>query len=115
MCTSTQWRAEPKAPKFCDMTQAVSARSKEDDAQWQHKEALVTRFVRELFNRLPALAGFRFRSDLMVAEVSIVGCSTSLTIRRLHVRVMQAFVELAECDPGAMVLMRGRTFARTQY
>jgi hypothetical protein len=97
------------------MTYAVPARPRDDDAQWQRKEALVTRYVRELFNRLPALAGFRLRSDLMVADVSIVGYSKSLSIRRLHVRVMQAFVELAECDPEAIVLMRGRTFARTRH
>ena len=78
-------------------------------------EALVTRHLRNLFTRLPALAGFRLRSDLMVADVSIVGCSNRISIRRLHVSVMQAFVELAECDPEAMVLMRGRTFARTQH
>ena len=83
-------------------------------AQWQHKEAPVARYVRELFNRLPTLAGFRLRSDLMVADVSIVGCSKSLSILRLHVRVMQAVVELEECDPGAIVLLRGRTFARTR-
>ena len=74
----------------------------------------VTRHLRELFNRLPTLAGFRLRSDLMVADVSSVGCSNGTTIRRLHVSLMQVFVELAECDPEAIVLMRGRTFARTQ-
>jgi hypothetical protein len=96
------------------MTHALPALPRDDDAQWQQQEALVTRCVRELFNRLPALAGFRLRSDLMVADVSIVGCSKSSSIRRLHVRVMQAFVELAECDPEALVLLRGRTFARTR-
>jgi hypothetical protein len=96
------------------MTHAVPARLRDDDAQWQQKDALVTRYVRELFNRLPALAGFRLRSDLMVAEVSTVGCSQSLSILRLHVRVMQAVVELAECEPEAIVLLRGRTFSRTR-
>lgn len=97
------------------MTHAVSAGSGDDDAQWQHTEALVTRFVRELFNRLPTLAGFRVRSDLMVADVSIVGCSSPLSSRRLHVSAMQAFVELTECDPEAIALMRGRAFARPQH
>jgi hypothetical protein len=74
----------------------------------------VTRHLRDLFNRLPTLAGFRLRSDCTVADVSIVGCSSYIPIQRLHVFVMQAFVELAECDPKAIELMRGRTFARTQ-
>jgi hypothetical protein len=75
----------------------------------------VTRHLRELFNRLPMLAGFRLRTDCTVAEVSIVDCPDSVAIQRLHVSVMQAVVELSECDPGAIVLMRGRTFARTRY
>jgi hypothetical protein len=75
-------------------------------------EAHVTRHLRNLFNRLPALAGFRLRSDCTVADVSIVRCSDYVPIQRLRVSVMRAVVELAECDPGAIVLMRGRTFAR---
>jgi hypothetical protein len=75
----------------------------------------VTRHLRDLFNRLPALAGFRLRSDLLVAEVSIVGASNRTAIRRLQLSLMQAFVELAECDPEAIALMRGRTFARTPH
>ena len=75
----------------------------------------VTRHLRELFNRLPMLAGFSLRSDCMVTEVSAVGCPEDAPIQRLHVSVMQAVVELAESDPGAIVLMRGRTFARTQH
>ena len=74
---------------------------------------LVTRHLRELFNRLPTLAGFRLRSDLMVADVSVVSWSNGTPIRRLHVIVMQALVELAECHPEAVELMRGRTFARS--
>ena len=75
----------------------------------------VTRHLRELFNRLPTLAGFRLRSDCTVADVSTVGCPDYVPIQRLRVRVMLAVVELAECDPGAIVLMQGRTFARTQH
>lgn len=48
----------------------------------------------------------------MVTDVSVVGGSNSAPIRRLHVRVMQALVELAECDPEVIVLMRGRMFVR---
>jgi hypothetical protein len=51
----------------------------------------------------------------MVADVSIVGCSDSTPIWRLHVSVMQSFVELAECNPEAIEFMRGRMFVRAQH
>jgi hypothetical protein len=94
------------------MAHAVPAKFEDGDAQWQHLEVRIARHLRALFDRLPALRGFRLRSDLMIAEVSVVGCSNPMQIRRLQVSVMRAFVELAECDPEAIVLMRGRTFAR---
>jgi hypothetical protein len=97
MRTSSRWRAGGKTPNFCRMTHAV------------------TRHLRQLFNRLPMLAGFRLRSDCMVTDVSIIGCLDHGPMQRLHVSVMQAVVELAECDPGAIVLMRGRSFARAQH
>lgn len=78
----------------------------------RHREALVARHVRELFGRLPALAAFRLRNDLIVAEVSAVNRSNGTPTGRLHVSVMQALVELAERDPEAILHMRGRTFAR---
>ena len=86
------------------MAHALSTKFGDDDAQWQHMEVRVTRHLRELFDRL--------RSDLMVADVSIAGCTDFIQIRCLQVIVTRAFVELAECDPEAIVLMRGRTFAR---
>ena len=95
------------------MTYAISTRSRDDGAQQQHMEAFVRRRLRGLFNCLPTLAGFRLRSDLMVADVSVVSGSNCTAIRRLHVSVMQALVELAECDPEAIVLMRGHAFARS--
>jgi len=75
-------------------------------------ESNVTRHVRELFDRLPGLERFRLRSDLALAEVSIAGTVGRIPSGRMHVIVMQALVELAECDSEAFVLMRGRTFAR---
>jgi hypothetical protein len=96
------------------MTHAVSTEFGDEDSQWQHRGALATRHLRDLFNRLPSLAGFRLRSDLMVADVSVVGRSDCLSIRRLQVTLTQAFVELMECNPEAVVLMRGRTFARAR-
>jgi hypothetical protein len=50
----------------------------------------------------------------MVADVSIVGRANCVATRRVLLSLMQAFVELAECAPEAVVFMRGRTFARTQ-
>ena len=92
------------------MSHAVSKRSGDGEAQRQEMDALVARRLRELFDRLPTLGGFRLRSDLMVADV--ISGSNDTQVRRLHVSVMQALVELAECDPEAIVLMRGHTFAR---
>ena len=83
------------------------------DAHRQHTEALVARYLRLMFNRLPTLAGFRLRTDLLVADVSFnssPGCTAS---RSLYPRVMQSVVELAETHPEALQLMRGRTFARS--
>lgn len=97
------------------MSHAASTRSRVEDARRQHREALVSRHLRSLFDRLPALAGFQLRSDLMVGDVSVVSCATRASIPRLHVSVMQALVELAECDPEAIEFMRGRTFARRMH
>ena len=75
-------------------------------------EPVVARRLRALFDCLPALAEFRVRTDLMVVDVYAVSGSGCTSLRRLHVCVMQALVELAECVPEAVMLMRGRTFAR---
>ena len=48
----------------------------------------------------------------MVTDVSMVGRSNPMHLRRLQVILMRALVELTECDPEAIALMRGRTFAR---
>lgn len=75
-------------------------------------EALVTRHMRELFNRLPTLAGFRLRSDFVVTDLACNDSPGRITIRSLYPRVMHAIVELAETHPEALQLMRGRRFAR---
>ena len=75
-------------------------------------ELVVERRLRALFDCLPTLAGFRVRTDHMVSNVRAVSFTGSQTIRRLHVNVMRALVELAECDPQAVALMPGRTFER---
>lgn len=74
---------------------------------------IVIRHVRELFKLLPRLSEFRLGADLTVLEVS-VGTSPALTTRcGLYHFLLQAMVELAECHPEAVQLMRGRTFARS--
>lgn len=96
------------------MVHAVSASFLDDGAQQPHSDARVTRHLRELFLRLPALQAFRLRNDLSVAEVSLVTRRDSEPAGRLRVRLMQALVELAECDLQAAALMRGGTFARKE-
>jgi hypothetical protein len=97
------------------MRHAVSARKTHgDDARRKRTEALVARHMRELFDRLPALAGFRLREDLMVDDLSVFGWSCDSS-RGLEGIVLRSLVELAERNPEAVVLMRGRTFARSLH
>jgi hypothetical protein len=97
------------------MRHAVSARrTPNDDAQRKRIEALVTRFMHELFNRLPALAGFRLGDDLMVADLSVFSWADAASAG-LEGIVLRSLVELAERNPEAVVLMRGRTFARSLH
>ena len=97
------------------MTYAAVTAQGEIDARGPRRDAPVMRHLRQLFDRLPALASFRLRSDFMVAEVSLVNGCGRTSNRRLHVSLMQALVELAECDPEAIALMRGRKFARSLH
>jgi hypothetical protein len=97
------------------MRHAVSARQVgNDDAQRKRIEALVSRFMCELFDRLPALAGFRLSDDLMVADLSAFSWASAANLR-LDEIVMQSLVVLAERNPEAVALMRGRTFARSLH
>jgi hypothetical protein len=93
---------------------AVTAQG-EIDVRGPRRDAQVTRHLRQLFDRLPEIASFRLRCDFMVAEVSLVSGSACTANRRLHVSLMQALVELAECDPEAIALMRGRKFTRSLH
>jgi hypothetical protein len=98
------------------MAHAFSARKhRDEDAQRRRIESHVARHLRELFTRLPMLVGFHLRHDLMVADLSVFGGAAGITTKRLDEIVMQSLLELAECDPAAIVHMRGRTFARTLH
>jgi len=86
-----------------------------DDAQRRHAEAIVSRHVRELFRSLPRLSGFRLGTDLNVVDVSVSTSPACPAPRALYPVVMQSIVELTECHPEAVQLMRGRAFARTLH
>jgi hypothetical protein len=83
-----------------------------DSAERRRMEALVNRHLCDLFDRLPALSGFRLRDDLILADLSVFSWPSLTPIRGMDEIVMQSLVELAESDPEAVVLMRGRTFTR---
>ncbi len=74
----------------------------------------MARHIRELFARLPGLAGFRLRDDLMVDDLSVFSWSVASS-QGLEGIVLQSLVDLAERNPEAVVLMRGRTFARSLH
>jgi hypothetical protein len=93
----------------------IIAQSRNDMQRHQRMEALVTCHLRELFNRLPTLAGFRLQNNLMLADLSVFSWPMSTPIPALDEIVMQSLLELAESHPEAIVLMRGRTFARSLH
>jgi len=88
------------------------AEQRESDARRQHIEAIVARHMRQLFQRLPMLAGFWLRSDLRVAELSALTWPGYTAGRDLYDEVMQSLVDLAEERPEAVQFMCGRTFGR---
>jgi hypothetical protein len=85
------------------------------EARRQHTEAIVARYVHELFERLPMLSGFWLRPDLEVAELSVFTWPGYSAGRDLYGKVMQSLAELAEERPEAVQFMRGRTFARAVH
>ena len=98
------------------MTHTLSTRKfSDDEAQRQRMEALLSRHLSKLFNRLPRLAGFRLQSDLMVTDLSIFSWPNNTEIRGLDEIVTQSLVELAECHPEVIELLRDRTFARSLH
>ena len=88
------------------------AEQRQSAARRQHTEAIVDRYMRQLFQRLPMLAGFWLRSDLRVAELSVLTWPGYTAGRDLHDEVMQSVVDLALERPEAVESMRGRAFAR---
>jgi hypothetical protein len=83
-----------------------------DNSELQRIEALLTRHLCDLFIRLPTLSGFHLRDDFMIADLAVLSWPSISPARGMDEVVMQSLVELAECHPEAVVLMRGRTFVR---
>jgi hypothetical protein len=93
-------------------TKAAVAPIPEESPERERMESLVTTHLCELFNRLPALSGFRLRDDFTLADLSVFTWPGIKPRRGIDGVVMQSLVELAECHPEAVVHMRGRTFVR---
>jgi hypothetical protein len=85
------------------------------EARRQHTEAIVTRYVYELFERLPMLSGFCLRADLELAELSVFTWPGYGAGRGLYEEVTRSLADLADEHPDAVQLLRGRTFARAVH
>jgi len=85
------------------------------EARRRHNEAVVARYLHQLFQRLPVLPGFWLHPDLKVAELAVFASPGYTAGYDLYEEVMQSLVELAEERPEAVQLMRGRTFARVVH
>ena len=82
------------------------------EARRQHTEAIVTRHLDALFQRLPMLSGFWLRPDLEVEELSVFSWPGYTAGRDLRDEIMPSLHELAEERPEALVgLLREHTAA----
>lgn len=89
-----------------------TAEQRQSEAQVRTTEAVVARHVRELFERLPMLAGFWVRPDLEIVELSIFSWPGYTAGPEVYEEVVQSLGDIAGERPEAVQLMRGRTFAR---
>ena len=85
------------------------------EARRGHTEAIITRHMDALFQHLPMLSGFWLQPDLEVVELSVFTWPGWTAGPDLYDEVMQSLVDLAEQRPGAVELLRGRTFARAVH
>ena len=85
-----------------------------NETRHQRTEAIIARHMDALFQSLPMLSGFWLQPDLEVAELSMTWPGFTAG-PRLYDEVMQCLVDLAEEQPEAVQLMRGRTFARAVH
>lgn len=75
-------------------------------------EEIVNDHLAALFARLPTLCGFALQHDLEVTDVTVCSWPGYVAGEDLYQELMQGLADLAEEQPDAAVLMRGRTFAR---
>jgi hypothetical protein len=78
----------------------------------QQDEAFVTRHVLALFQRMPMLCGFRLQRDLKLTDVTVHTWPGYTVGEKFYEDLMQALADLVEERPEAVLLLRGRTFAR---
>ena len=83
-------------------------------ASMSSNQAIQTQ-IAGLFQRLPMLAGFSVRDDLEVADVAVYSWPGYVAGQDLYDDLMEALVDLAEEQPGAIDVLRGRTFARALH
>jgi hypothetical protein len=97
------------------LTQSVSMKSSEQRSQEPKRkgvEDMVESHLAALFERLPMLCGFALRHDCEVTDVTVHTWPGYTAGEDLYEQLMQGLVDLAEEQPDAALLMRGRTFAR---
>lgn len=75
-------------------------------------EAALHKHIAELFRRMPMLAGFSLRHDLELDDVSVHTWPGYTAGKEVYEELIQTLADIAEERPGAVKLLRGRTFAR---
>ena len=75
-------------------------------------EEIIENHLAALFGRLPMLCGFALQPDFELTEVTVHTWPGYTAGEDLYEELMQGLVDLAEEQPDAALLMRGRTFAR---
>ena len=91
--------------------------SEQSSHELQRKRAaeVVESHLAALFRRLPMLCGFTLRSDFEVTEVTVHTWPGYTAGADLYEDLMEGLSDLAEEMPDAVLLMRGRTFARAVH
>jgi hypothetical protein len=87
-------------------------RLSETSLQRSKDAAALEKHIAELFRRMPRLAGFSIRHDLELEDVSFHAWPGTAG-DQFYQDLLDALADLADELPGVVMLMRGRTFART--
>ena len=78
-------------------------------------EARLEEVVRTLFRRWPGLVGFAVRDSGELVLTEMETQPWSVQPYDILDEVSGALLDLVDDDPGALALLRGRTFARTLH